>query len=253
MIDILQEPQQYNKDKVAEIRKWFKERNIKRAVINISGGADSTYVAYLLTAALGKENVIGLLQPNGEQKDISDAKEVVKTLDIKHYIFDINKAFTTIDGSLMGCLARCYEKVSQEEFNAFAFDEAAINLAPRLRMVYAYMVANAVHGVVVGTGNASERYVGYFTKWGDGACDYNPIKNLLKTDLIQAGLALGIPQHLIKKTPSDGLTGKTDEEKYGFTYEVLDEYIRTGVCEDWKIKEKIDKMHADSRHKFEEI
>lgn len=242
-----------NEQVINNIKDWFNKNNMKTAVINISGGADSTYVAYLLVKALGKENVIGLLQPNGEQKDISDAIEVVKNLQIKYYIFNISEAYDTFVTSFKGFTA----KLTVEDYNnlkgEYDFENATINLAPRLRMANAYMVANAVNGAVIGTGNASERYVGYFTKWGDGACDFNPIKDILKTDLIQMGLELGIPKELICKVPADGLTDKTDEEKYGFSYKALDDYIRTGVCEDYKIKEKIDKMHKNSRHKFAEI
>jgi NAD+ synthase len=242
-----------NENVINNIKEWFNKNNIKTAVINISGGADSTYVAYALVKALGKENVIGLLQPNGEQKDISDALEVVKNLQIKYHILNINEAFDTLVDSFKGFTSTLtvddYKKFKGE----YDFENAVINLAPRLRMANAYMIANAVNGAVIGTGNASERYVGYFTKWGDGACDFNPIKDICKTDLIQMGLELGIPEHLIKKIPADGLSDKTDEEKYGFSYKVLDEYIKTGVCEDYKIKERIDKMHKNSRHKFEEI
>ena len=250
---VVKEPDIYNNKKIAEIQDWFSKNKMKTAVINISGGADSTYVAYLLVKALGKENVIGLLQPNGEQKDIKDALEVVKNLQIKYYILNISEAYDALVTSFKDFVSR----LTSEDYDNFKgecdFENATINLAPRLRMANAYMIANEVNGVVVGTGNASERYIGFFTKWGDSACDYNPIKNLLKTDLIEAGLVLGIPEHLIKKTPADGLSGKTDEEKFGFSYKVLDGYIRTGVCEDYKIKEKIDKMHENSRHKFEEI
>ena len=242
-----------NEEVINNIREWFNKNNMKTAVINISGGADSTYVAYALVKALGKENVIGLLQPNGEQKDISDALKVVKNLQIKYHIFNISEAYDTLVTSFKDFTA----ELTVEDYNnlkgEYDFENATINLAPRLRMANAYMIANAVNGAVIGTGNASERYVGYFTKWGDGACDFNPIKDILKTDLIQMGLELGIPKELICKVPADGLTGKTDEEKYGFSYKVLDEYIKTGVCEDYKIKEKIDKMHKNSRHKFEEI
>lgn len=239
-----------NEQVINNIKDWFNKNNMKTAVINISGGADSTYVAYALVKALGKENVIGLLQPNGDQKDISDSWKVIENLQIKHYVFDIAFLYSEAIGKLQA-FENHFHKEKLIELNDF--DNAKINIAPRLRMMNAYMVANAVNGAVVGTGNASERYVGYFTKWGDGACDFNPIKDILKTDLIKMGLKLGIPEHLIKKTPADGLTDKTDEEKYGFSYQVLDDYIRTSVCEDYKVKEKIDKMHKSSRHKFAEI
>ena len=233
-----------NEQVIQNIKDWFGKNKITKAVINISGGADSTYVAWVLVKALGKENVIGLLQPNGEQKDISYAKQVVELLDIKHNIINIKCQY---DNTM--------ENISDKSVftNETGVYNAKINIAPRLRMVNAYAVANAVCGAVVGTGNASERYIGFFTKWGDGACDFNPIKNICKTDLIQMGLELGIPEKLICKTPSDGLTGLTDEQKYGFTYKVLDEYIKTGKWDNEEIKEKIDRMHKNSRHKFEEI
>lgn len=240
-----------NEQVINNIKDWFNKNNIKTAVINISGGADSTYVAYVLVKALGKENVIGLLQPNGEQKDISDAKKVVKSLGIHYDIINIDDTYT-IGRSITEHIGYYLDKSNG---GAYEIDKecSRINIAPRIRMMYAYAIANLIHGAVVGTGNASERYVGYFTKWGDGACDFNPIKDILKTDLIQMGLELGIPKELICKVPADGLTGKTDEEKYGFSYKALDDYIRTGVCEDYKIKEKIDRMHKNSRHKFEEL
>ena len=242
-----------NEHIINNIKDWFNKNNMKTAVINISGGADSTYVAYALVKALGKENVIGLLQPNGEQKDISDALEVVKNLQIKYHILNSSEAYDTLVTSFKDFTAELTSEDYDNLKGEYDFENAVINLAPRLRMANAYMIANAVNGAVIGTGNASERYVGYFTKWGDGACDFNPIKDICKTDLIKMGLELGIPEHLIKKIPADGLTDKTDEEKYGFSYKVLDEYIKTGVCEDYKIKEKIDRMHKNSRHKFEEI
>jgi len=224
-----------NEQVINNIREWFKQSGSKTAVINISGGADSTYVAYVLVKALGRENVYGILQPNGAQKDIDDALKVVTELGISYTVLNIGDIYDKF-------------KVLLSSNNP-----DYVNIAPRIRMTVAYAIANGRNARVIGTGNASERYVGYFTKWGDGACDYNPIKDILKTDLIQMGLELGIPKELICKVPADGLTDKTDEEKYGFTYKVLDEYIKTGVCEDYKIKEKIDRMHKNSRHKFEEI
>lgn len=235
---------------LTRIKNWFEKNKIKTAIINISGGADSTYVAYALVKALGKENVIGLLQPNGEQKDISDALEVVKNLQIKYHIFNISEAYDTIVTSFKGFTA----ELTVEDYNnlkgEYDFENATINLAPRLRMANAFMIANATNGVVIGTGNASERFVGYFTKFGDGACDFNPISDICKTDLIQAGIDMGIPENLIKKIPADGLTGKTDEEKYGFSYQVLDKYIKTGECDDINIKNKIDMMHLKAQHKL---
>lgn len=233
-----------NEQIIQSITDWFTKNKINKAIINISGGADSTYVAWVLVKALGKENVIGLLQPNGEQKDISDAKQVVDILNINYTVINIKNQY---DNTIKNVADKLAFTTESGVYNA------KINVAPRLRMINAYLTANAVCGAVVGTGNASERYIGFFTKWGDGACDFNPIKNICKTDLIQLGLELGIPKNLICKIPADGLTGFTDEQKYGFTYKILDEYIKTGKCDNLEIKEKIDRMHKNSRHKFEGI
>lgn len=235
---------------LTRIKNWFKKNKIKTAIINISGGADSTYVAYALVKALGKENVIGLLQPNGDQKDISDSWKVIENLSIKHFVFDISEAFDTLVNSFKGFTSTLTADDYKKFKGDYNFENAVVNLAPRLRMANAYMVANAVNGVVVGTGNASERYIGFFTKFGDGASDFNPISDICKTDLIQAGIDMGIPEKLMKKVPADGLTGKTDEEKYGFTYHVLDSYIKTGKCDNNRIKNKIDKMNFNAQHKL---
>ena len=201
-----------NEEIIKNIQKWFASSGSNKAVINISGGADSTYVAWVLTKALGKENVFGFLQPNGEQKDIKDSLEVVNLLGIHYEVINIKNVYDKFVENL---------KSNNKDM--------LINLAPRIRMVNAFAKACVLGARVVGTGNASERYIGYFTKFGDGACDYNPIKNICKTDIVKLGLDLGIPQHLIAKIPDDGLSGKSDEEKIGFSYAVLDRYIKTGI------------------------
>lgn len=218
---------------LTRIKEWFKKTKIKKAIINISGGADSTYVAYALVKALGKKKVYGILQPNGKQKDINYAKEVVSNLGIDYEIVNIKPIFDKYMRTLM----------SKNE-------DLYINLAPRIRMTVAYARANEMKGAVIGTGNASERYIGFFTKFGDGASDFNPISDICKTDLIQAGIDMSIPEKFMKKIPADGLTGKTDEEKYGFSYQVLDTYIKTGICNNNRIKNKIDKMNFNAQHKL---
>lgn len=200
---------------VAWIQDYFKINKVSKAVIGISGGKDSTVVAYLCVEALGKENVIGVLMPNGNQSDINDSYEVVNNLGIKyvkHNIADAYNDFWHIEGVIPS-------------------EQAKINLAPRLRMTTLYFVAQSVGGRVVGTGNLCERILGYYTLWGDGACDLNPIANMLVSDVIAVGEALGVPGHLLHKAPADGLSGLTDEEKLGFSYEDAEKVIRHR-CED---------------------
>lgn len=204
--------------------KWIKEfvRSVgaKKVVIGISGGKDSTVAAMLCVKALGDENVIGVLLPNGTQKDMKDSVEVCNRLDIKYIVFDINEEYQSD--------VRDYEnlrKVFGLEFNP----EVLVNVAPRIRMKKIYEVAAAFGGVVCGTGNYCERTVGYTTKHGDNACDFNPLGNCMVSLVVAMGLELAdefkMRKKLILKTPSDGLGDKTDEEKLGVTYEQIETYM----------------------------
>ncbi len=206
-----------------------------KAVIGLSGGKDSTLVAALCVAALGKERVIGVLMPNGTQQDIDDARAVVRHLDITSYEINIQAAY-------QGILTEVSGKVTPTE-------QTKINLAPRLRMATLYAVAQSVNGRVMNTSNLSEAWVGYSTRYGDGAGDFAPLLHLTVTELKRLGRELALPLYLVDKTPSDGLSGKSDEDKLGFTYAVLDQYIRTGVCTDPVSKERIDRLHAQNRFK----
>ena len=208
---------------VAWIADWFEQNGKdKRAVIGISGGKDSTIVAGLCVRALGKERVIGVLMPNGDQKDIRDSYRVCEALDIDHIVVNIGATYNTIADEIETALNtnNIATKLSQQTL---------INISPRLRMTTLYGVSQTVDGRVVNTSNASECYVGYGTLYGDLAGSLYPIKNLTKSEIIEIGKTMTeIPIDLIEKTPSDGLTGFTDEEKFGFTYDELDEYIRFG-------------------------
>lgn len=206
-----------------------------KAVVGLSGGKDSTLVAALCAQALGKERVVGVLLPNGIQKDIEDARAVVEHLGIQAYELNIQTAYR-------GLLHEVEKSVTPTE-------QTKINLAPRLRMATLYAVAQSVNGRVMNTSNLSEAWVGYSTRYGDGAGDFAPLLHLTVTELKQLGHELGLPAYLVDKTPADGLSGKTDEDKLGFTYAVLDAYIRTGVCKDPVAKEKIDRLHRQNRFK----
>ncbi len=228
---------------VAWIQNWFENNGPKAsAVIGISGGKDSTIVATLLVRALGKERVVGVMMPNGEQKDISDSRKVVELLGIRNFTVNINEAF---EGEMNALKAAGVEPGK----------DAVINTPPRLRMTTLYAIAQSLPegGRVANTCNASEDYVGYSTKYGDAAGDFSPCSDYVVNEMLQIGDALGLPAELIHKTPSDGLSGMSDEDKLGFTYAVLDKYIRTGVIEDQATKEKIDRLHRLNLHKLQTI
>ena len=228
------------KNRIVEwIKEWF-ENNGKgcNAVIGISGGKDSSIVAALCAEALGKERVIGVLMPNGEQADINDAIQLVEHLGIKYYVINIKDA---VDGVVREMISAGIE----------ISEQTRINLPPRIRMSTLYAVSQSNNGRVANTCNLSEDWIGYSTRYGDSAGDFSPLCNVTVTEAKAIGEILGLPHNLVHKTPSDGLSGMSDEEKIGFTYEVLDKYIRTGVCEDADTKAKIDRMNRINKFKLE--
>ena len=219
------------------IRDWF-EVNGKgcNAVIGISGGKDSSIVAALCVEALGKERVIGVLMPCGEQADIDMAYLLVRHLGIKHYEINIKAAVDGILGELHG-----FEPSVQSR----------TNLPARIRMATLYAVSQSMNGRVANTCNLSEDWVGYSTRYGDAAGDFSPLSLLTVQEVKEIGRYLGLPDFLVDKVPIDGLCGKTDEENLGFTYMELDRYIRTGEIEDRAKKELIDKKHKANLFKLQ--
>lgn len=217
---------------------------IKGAVVGISGGKDSTIVAALMTKVLGPENVLGVLMPNGVQKDISDSQRVVEFLNIPNMTVNIGVSFDGLYSEISRALKRLDENKSITE-------DARINIAPRLRMTTLYGIAQSMGKGwrVIGTTNKSEEYIGWLTKWGDGGVDFEPIMDLMVTELRKLGRYLGLPVDLVDKIPIDGLTHYSDEERFGFTYEELDQFMETGTTGKFEIDEKIRKMHAYSEHK----
>ncbi len=223
------------------IRQWFEENGKGcNAVVAISGGKDSSIVAALCVEALGRDRVIGILLPNGVQKDIDDSLELVSHLGIKYYTCNISDAYNGVIKGMTDC------GLSPEE-------QTRINLAPRVRMTVTYAFSQSLNGRVANTCNLSEDYVGYATRYGDGAGDFSPLANLTVREVIEIGKYLRLPEKLVVKVPSDGLCGYTDEDKLGFTYEVLDKYIRTGICEDEKTKERIDWLNRINAFKLKPI
>lgn len=221
------------------IQNWF-DKNGKdcNAVIGISGGVDSSVVAALCVEALGKDRVFGVLMPCRDQQDIKYSHHICDFLDIHSLLIDI---YNSVDGILSEMAGRDHSPSTQ----------TMINLPCRIRMATLYAVSQTINGRVANTSNLSESYVGYDTRWGDSVGDFSPLFNLTKTEIRLIGKDLGLPEELINKTPLDGLCGKTDEENFGFTYEVLDRYIRTGEIDDLDIKAKIDEMHEKNLFKLQ--
>ena len=220
------------------IREFFEENGKGcNAVLGISGGKDSSVVAALLVEALGKERVIGVLMPNGEQADIDMAKLLVNHLGIKYYVVNIKEAYDGI--------------INAFPENLELSNQTKINLAPRIRMSTVYAVSQSVNGRVANTCNLSEDWVGYSTRYGDSVGDFSPCSHFTVQEVKEIGRILGLPEVLIEKAPSDGLCGKTDEDNLGFTYAVLDKYIRTGEIEDEDTKKLIDYKHKMNLFKLE--
>ena len=210
-----------------------------KAVIGISGGKDSTIAAALLCRALGPDRVIGVLMPQGIQKDIHDSYEVCEYLGIKYYEINIS---TTMDALTLEIPEELFELRDDN-------DIYWTNTPARIRMTTLYSVAGLVGGRVCNTGNRSEAYIGYTTKYGDLAGDFALLKNFTVREVLEIGDALDLPYSLVHKVPSDGMSGKTDEDKIGFSYETLDNYLLEDILPNDEILCKINEMHNRNTHK----
>ena len=245
---------QFHTEKVIEwIKNWFDNYSggAKGIILGISGGKDSTIAAALCAKAIGKDRVIGILMPNGDQKDIDDSCEVCDILGIQYRVVDISKIYNSFNESI-----RYSKNYKDNDYvdNFFALSpHTCTNISPRIRMSILYAIGQELGYRVCGTVNASEAYIGYCTKWGDMACDFNPLGNFTMDEVVAIGDVLDLPEHLIHKTPSDGLCGKTDEDNFGFSYEVLNDYIHGFDCKDKETQKKIEKMHEYNKHKLNPI
>ena len=220
------------------IRAFFRENGPGcNAVVGISGGKDSSVVAALCAEALGRDRVIGVLMPQGEQPDIDMSRLLVEHLGIRSMEVDIGPAVDALLAALPADL-----EVSRQ---------TRINVPPRVRMATLYAIGQSCNGRVANTCNLSEDYVGYSTRYGDAAGDFSPLSKLTVAEVKALGRALGLPEVLVEKVPTDGLSGKTDEENLGFTYGELDRYIRTGEIEDLQKKEIIDRKHRMNLFKLQ--
>lgn len=228
------------KELIQWVKDYFKNNGSleTKAVVGISGGKDSSVVAALCKEALGKDRVVGVLMPQGEQHDIDVAYSLCKDLDIPYYEINIKNTVETI-----------YNEIEKADLSLNSI--ATFNTPARVRMTTLYAVSAIVGGRVANTCNLSEDWVGYSTKFGDSAGDFSPLSDLTVTEIKAVGKELGLAPVFIDKVPIDGLCGKTDEDNLGFSYATLDRYIREGVCEDPEIKEKIDRMNRLNLHKLQ--
>lgn len=205
------------------IQDWFNENGKGcNAVIGISGGKDSTVVAALCMKALGRDRVIGVMLPDGIQPDIADSREIIRNLGIHGVEYNIGDAST----AMVENLSAVKVLAGQLGFLEIPSRQARENLPPRLRMAALYLVAQCFNGRVSNNCNLSENWIGYSTIYGDTAGDFSPISCFTASEVVAIGRVLGIPERFLIKPPSDGLCGQTDEDKLGFTYKLLDEYLR---------------------------
>lgn len=226
------------RETVTWVRNWFEENGPNcNCIIGISGGKDSSVAAAVCVEALGKDRIIGVLMPNGKQSDIDMAELLVNHLGIKHFTVNIGKAYDELTAEI---------KLKTGNLSK----DSIINLPPRLRMSTLYAIAQSFNGRVANTCNLSEDWVGYSTRYGDSVGDFSALSSFTTAEIRAIGRHLGLPDILVDKVPSDGLSGQTDEDRLGFTYEVLDRYIRTGQIEDAATKERIDFLHKKNLFKL---
>jgi len=227
------------KNEIVEWLREWEENNGKGCnfIVGVSGGKDSSVVAALLVEAFGKDRVIGVKMPCGEQKDIDYSNMLVNHLGIRGYTMNIGDAVGGIR--------------SQFPIGVKISDQTTTNLPARIRMATLYAISQSVNGRVANTCNLSEDWVGYATKYGDAAGDFSPLSQLTVTEVKAIGRELGLPSELVDKTPTDGLCGKTDEDNLGFTYAELDAYIRDGIEPSEEVKAKIDSMHEKNLFKLQ--
>ena len=236
---------QYTIDKiVSEIRRYAKEQGFSKVVVGISGGKDSTVTAALLVRALGKDNVYGVMLPDGKQADIEDSFKVCKAINIPNIVFNIGDMHAELFNEMEE------SNTDPEGFKVPLSEIANINVAPRLRMTVLRYITQALDARLAGTGNLSEITVGYCTKDGDTSCDFSVLGGLTSVEVVQMGLMMHeIPQELVLKTPSDGLCGMSDEEKLGISYDDIHAYIRYGTCGKPEVDTEIKRKEQSNMHK----
>ena len=235
------------KDYYIKIGEWIKEHidasKTNGVVLGMSGGVDCSTVA-----AICKKNNVNVhlvLMPYGKEyigtKSYQDAMELINKFNINYHMFDIKEAVDSL-------------KIEDSNKDENVVRLAQANIRPRVRMTYLYQYAQLNNLLVIGTGNLSERTVGYFTKWGDGANDLNPLGMITKKEVYILAKYLGVPDSIINKKPSADLwEGQTDEDELGISYSKIDEYILNGTCGDVNVDNTIKAKHERIIHKLKPI
>ena len=224
------------------IKNYVKESGAKGVVIGNSGGKDSAVVIGLCAKALGKEHVLAVALPcSSISEDLADAKLVADTFGVKMLTVDLTNTYNSLTNSI------------EENLEAHLSTDSLINIRPRLRMTTLYAIGMQYGFLVAGTGNACERFIGYTTKWGDNASDFNPLAEFTVREVLEMGRILGVPSKILEKAPNDGLGLGSDEDKLGITYDEIEEYMKTGSTNNPNSLEKIEKLHKQSEHKRREI
>ncbi len=237
-------PEEMREILVGMIRDFAQKNGVKKVVLGISGGKDSTVAAALCARALGKDAVYGIMLPDGTQKDIGDSQQVCKAMGIHNYTVNIGEAHKALKAAALEGTGDLFDAQSK------AGVESDINVGPRLRMTTLRYVAQAIGAFLCGTGNLSEATVGYCTKDGDTSSDFNPLGRLTSKEVVAVGLTMEeLPKELVEKAPTDGLSGKTDEERLGVTYQQIHDFIRLDSCGDAAVDEIIAKKWRGSAHK----
>ena len=243
----LMNPEKIRDELVQEIRRFCEKAGVRRIVLGISGGKDSSVAAALSARALGPENVFGIMLPDGEQKDIEDSVRVCESLGIRSFTVNIGQMHQAM---LSAVRAGLPETDRPMPYGSIGERESNINVGPRLRMTTLRYIAQSLSAFLCGTGNLSESYVGYCTKDGDTSCDFNPLGKLTSKEVVELGLSMPeLPRELVEKAPTDGLSGSTDEERLGVSYQQIHDLIRHGSSGDALADEIIRKKHRSSAHK----
>lgn len=235
------------KEMVPELIDWCRRQLASsggdKAVIGISGGKDSTVVAALMAAAIGADSVYGFILPAGDQNDLDTAQEICRHLQICYQVIDI--------AAIIAAFNSCLSAVSDSGIINQVSAQTDLNLPPRVRMALLYAISQSIpDSRVINTSNLSEDWIGYITLYGDSAGAFAPLGMLTSDEVIAVGHELGVPARYLLLPPTDGLTGRSDEEVFGFSYAELNDYIRNGELVNQEIKAKIDRLHRISRFKF---